>query len=112
MKVLGAITGISGFRAPPEEIGSRLGAPLQEQLAFIGATFQFSVVPPIGQPQLNAALTFQHGQIAIGEERAAVYSFVSAPDGILASCRSTEIADLVINTFCEGVDRRFGSRYR
>src|SRR5262250_3045410 len=112
MKVLGAVTGISGFRALPEEIGSRLGAPLQDQLAFLAATFRFAVVPSIGPPQMNAALTFQNGEIAINDDHAAVHSLVLSPDSIVANCRRTEIADLVLDAFCEGTDNRFGSRYR
>jgi hypothetical protein len=107
MEVLGPVTGISGFRAPPEEMGSPHGVPLQELLAFIAATFQFAAIPPIG----STPLTFQHGQIEFGDGRAPIYSFVYSGDGVIANCRRTEVADLMLDRFIEALDSTFSSRY-
>lgn len=112
MRVLGPVTGISGFRAPSEEMGSPNGAPVQDVITFIASIFEFAISPSLPQAQLNVPFTFQHGKITLGKERVAINSLLSTPDGIVVACRRTEIADMVLDRFSEAMDGTFFSRYQ
>jgi len=120
MEYIGSVSGISGFRATIDEAGSPYGGPLQDVIAAVVDAFQFGSFPVLGPVpagtgfQHFSTLVFQNGRVALpdGGPTAAVLGLTTSPDGILVSCRNTNIADAALDLLVEVLDGRFGARYR
>jgi hypothetical protein len=113
MKVIGGITGMSAYRALPEEYNPERPPPIQDLINLIRATYQFASFPILGPSlPLNGPFTFAGGRFSDGSANFGIGQLIFLTDGDIVATASTSDSDLVLEHLISLMDENFGYRLR
>lgn len=113
MEVIGTITGMSSYRALPEEYNPEHPPPIQDVINLIRATYQFGSFPISGPTvPFTGPFTFGGGRFTDGSVSFGIGQLVLLTDGDIVVTASTSDSDLVLEHLVSLLDENFGYRLR
>jgi len=118
VKFITSINGISGFRAPPDDITPKESVAPAALIQELVKTFSFSVVPPVtGQsplvqgvvlPTTQITLSFEHGQLEDSGQQIPIMRLFVTGNGAVAVTATTDLSDTVISKLVSVLNEKFG----
>jgi hypothetical protein len=110
MRLITSIQGSVIVRYSPDDAASDVGALTRDVVAFLGRTYNFSVIPEVapGLIVTPQPFIFQTGKIALDDQEIPINQLTWLVGALVITAKDTETADRVTNEIILAVDRTFG----